>query len=215
MFTGCSSALYGGPTAPAGRWETLYNSVELATYTATAMVPEAAPLVFLGRIERIKGTHGAIAIARTAGRPLVIAGVVADQAYFAAEVAPHLAPGMVDYIGEIDDAGKNALLGQAAALLMPIEWDEPFGIVMIEALACGTPVIAYRRGSVPEVIENGVTGFVVDDVATAAIAVAQLRRIDRDNCRREVERRFSSDAIVDACVALYERMLDGRHRSDH
>jgi glycosyltransferase involved in cell wall biosynthesis len=175
---------------------------------AVTTVPDDAPLAFLGRIERIKGTHTAIAIARAAGRPLVVAGNVADAEYFSAEIAPHIDNLTVSYLGEVDDGAKSRLLGGSAALLMPVEWDEPFGIVMAEAFACGTPVIGFRRGSVPEVVREGVNGFVVSDVAQAAAAVQQLHRIDRDAVRRDCETRFSCDAVVDAYEQLYQEVLD-------
>jgi glycosyltransferase involved in cell wall biosynthesis len=207
-FTGCSTSLYAGGGPTAGRWVTVYNPVDTSLYTPTASVPADAPLMFLGRVEAIKGAHNAIAIARAAGRRLIIAGNVADRQYFDAEVAPHLGAG-VRFVGEVNDAQKNALLGEAAALLMPIEWDEPFGIVMIEALACGTPVIGYRRGSVPEVIVEGTTGFIVDTVCDAVAAVARLGTIDRGACRRDVERRFAADVIVNEYERLYDAALGG------
>ncbi len=160
-----------------------------------------------GRIERIKGTHTAIHIAKAAGRSLVIAGNVADQAYFDAEVAPHIDGRLVRYVGEVDDAAKNRVLGASAALLMPIEWDEPFGIVMAEAFACGTPVIGFSRGSVPEVVRDGVNGFLAGTVAEASRAVQRLHRIDRDMVRRDCEQRFSSDAIVRAYEDIYREAL--------
>ena len=208
-FTGCSTDLYrrtadGMPTAG---WSTVYNPVDVERYTGVESVSADAPLAFLGRIERIKGTHNAIAIARAAKRGLVIAGNVGDQAYFDTHVAPALGRDGITYIGEVDDAGKNEMLGRAAALLMPIEWNEPFGIVMIEALACGTPVIAYRRGSVPEVVVDGTTGFVVDGAEAAAAAVSRLPEISRRECRADAVRRFSADVIVDDYVRLYQEAL--------
>lgn len=201
-FTGCSTSLYASGLRPGdNRWVTIYNPVELSLYQPTDTVPADAPLVFLGRVERIKGTHSAIAIARRAGRRLVIAGNAPDPGYFAAEVAPHLGAD-VRYVGEVDDAAKNLVLRSAAGLLMPIEWEEPFGIVMIEAMACGTPVIAFRRGSVPEVVEDGVSGFIADDVDGAATAVRRLGEIDRRRVRERAAR-FRSDAIVDDYERLY------------
>jgi glycosyltransferase involved in cell wall biosynthesis len=209
LFTGCSTSLYGSANGAARgtQWRTVFNCVDPSSYVAMTTVPDDAPLAFLGRIERIKGTHTAIAIARAAGRPLVIAGNVADADYFNAEIAPHVDNRTVNYVGEVDDGAKSRLLGESAALLMPIEWDEPFGIVMAEAFACGTPVIGFRRGSVPEVVREGVNGFVVSDVAKAAAAVQQLHRIDRDTVRRDCETRFSCDAIVDAYEQLYQEVL--------
>ena len=208
-FTGCSTDLYRRTAdgTPTSSWSTVYNPVDVCRYTEIEAVPDDAPLAFLGRIEQIKGTHNAIAIARAAKRALVIAGNIGDQAYFDEHVRPALGRDGISYIGEVDDAAKNAMLGRAAALLMPIEWDEPFGIVMIEALACGTPVIAYRRGSVPEVVVDGSTGFVVDGIEAAAAAVGRLSEISRRACRADVVERFSSDVIVNDYVRLYEEAL--------
>ncbi len=208
LFTGCSTSLYASANGAAGgtRWRTVFNCVDPSSYVSVTTVPDDAPLAFLGRIERIKGTHTAIAIARAAGRPLVIAGNVADAGYFHTEVAPHIDDRTVSYIGEVDDAAKSRMLGGSAALLMPIAWDEPFGIVMAEAFACGTPVIGFRRGSVPEVVREGVNGFVVSDVPQAVAAVRQLHLLDRDAVRRDCEARFSCDATVDAYEALYQEV---------
>lgn len=194
-------------------FSTIFNGVDLTNYTAVPRVADDAPLVFLGRLERIKGVHHAIAIARGAGRRLVIAGNRVDSVdgrdYFAREIEPRLGAD-AQYIGPVDDRAKNELLGAAAAMLMPIEWDEPFGIVMAESFACGTPVIGFARGSVPEVVDDGRTGFVVKDVAGAADAVGRLASIDRRTVRAECERRFSAPIIVDAYEALYREMLDER-----
>jgi glycosyltransferase involved in cell wall biosynthesis len=185
----------------------VFNGAPIAAYTPVAAVPADAPLAFLGRLDPIKGVHHAIAIARTASRRLVIAGTRQsnDRGYFERDIAPHLSAD-VTYIGELDDRGKNALLGSSAALLMPIEWDEPFGIVMAEALACGTPVIGFRRGSVPEVVRDGQNGYVCDTVPEAAAAVARVSTIDRRAVRADYEARFSDTAIVAAYEALYAEM---------
>ena len=125
---------------------------------------------------------------------------------------PHIDDRHVRYIGPVDDAAKNRLLGSARALLMPILWDEPFGIVMIEAMACGTPVLGLDRGAVPEVVEDGITGFVRDGVAGLVEACGQTARIDRTACRARVETYYSETAVVEAYLAIYERMLDGARR---
>jgi glycosyltransferase involved in cell wall biosynthesis len=208
LFTGCSSALYRDvPPGDRSNWRTVYNAIDPGRFNFVPQVSDDAPLVFLGRLEWIKGVHHAIAIARTAGRRLVIAGNLVDhaegRAYFAQHVAPHLDDVQVKYVGEVDDAQKNVLLGSAAALLMPIEWEEPFGIVMIEALACGTPVIGFRRGAVPEVVRHGQTGFVCDAPSNAVEGVAKLSLIDRGLCRRDVEERFSANALVDGYERVY------------
>jgi glycosyltransferase involved in cell wall biosynthesis len=208
-FTGCSTSLYSGADGArdARRWRTVFNCVDVSRYSARDAVAPDAPLVWLGRIEPIKGTHHAVTIARAASRRLVIAGNVTDRDYFRTRVQPAIDGTQITYIGEVDDDAKNALLGQAAALLMPIEWEEPFGIVMAEALACGTPVIGFARGSVPEVVRHGETGFVVSDPDAAVAAVAALSRIDRRAARADCERRFSCEAVVDAYERLYGEVL--------
>jgi glycosyltransferase involved in cell wall biosynthesis len=190
-------------------WHLVYNGVPMGLYDFSPSVPDDAPLVFLGRIEHIKGTHLAIEIARRTGRRLVIAGNIPlqHQAYFDEQVKPHLNGDRITYIGPVDDKQKNALLGQAAAFLMPILWEEPFGIVMAEALACGTPVLGLRRGAVPEVVEDGVTGFVRDDVDGLVAAVGQLCELDRRASRARAERMFSDHAIVEAYLDVYRRLI--------
>ena len=216
-FTGCSDSVWReraqrGPLG--GTWRTIPNGVELAAYDFSPRVAPDAPLVFLGRLEAIKGAHHAIAIARAARRRLVVAGNRVDHAeggsYFLREIAPHLDGARVTWIGPVDDTQKNTLLGSAGALLMPIEWEEPFGIVMAEALACGTPVIGFARGSVPEVIRDGVNGFLCRDVEEAAAAVGRLGRIDRAAARADCEARFGDRAIVDAYERLYVEMVATR-----
>lgn len=195
-----------------GTWSMIPNGVPLNTYRFRASVGCDAPLVFLGRIEESKGPHLAVEIARRAERRLIIAGNIPDEkrAWVGAHVLPHVDGDRVRYIGPVDDAQKNALLGEAAAFLMPILWDEPFGIVMIEAMACGTPVLGLRRGSVPEVVCHGVTGFVEQDVDGLVAAVARLPTIDRAACRTRVEDKYSDRAVVDAYEALYRRLIDRR-----
>jgi glycosyltransferase involved in cell wall biosynthesis len=209
VFTGCSSSVYRTQANPSGRWLTIFNGVELACYAATPSVPANAPLMFLGRLEPIKGAHHAIAIARAAGRRLIIAGnrVESSDAYFTQQIAPHLDDLHATYVGAVDDAQKNMWLGQSAALLMPIEWEEPFGIVMAEALACGTPVIAFKRGSVGEVVRDGVNGFACRSVDEAVDAVGRLPTISRAAVRADCEARFAAPVIVGQYERLYEDML--------
>jgi glycosyltransferase involved in cell wall biosynthesis len=167
-------------------------------------------LAFLGRVSPEKGIDRAIEIARRVGMPLRIAAKVdrADRDYFHERIEPLLkqsAP-LVEFIGEVGGAAKDEFLGDAAALLFPIDWPEPFGLVMIEAMACGTPVIAFRRGSVPEVMDDGVTGFVVDDVAGAVRAVGRLGELSRPRCREVFESRFSDARMAREYLAVYRRL---------
>jgi glycosyltransferase involved in cell wall biosynthesis len=165
-------------------------------------------LAFLGRISPEKGVDQAIEIASLAGVPLKIAAKVdrVDQDYFKTKIQALLENPLVEFIGEIGDPDKDEFLGNALALLFPIDWPEPFGLVMIEALACGTPVIAYPRGSVREIIEEGQTGFLVSNAQRAAKAVEQVPRISREECRQRFEERFSATRMANNYLALYERL---------
>jgi glycosyltransferase involved in cell wall biosynthesis len=194
------------------RWHVVFNAVPMDRFSLAPEVSSDAPLVFLGRIEHIKGTHLAIDIARKCGRRLVIAGNIppGEQGYFDQQVAPHLDGERIRYIGPVDDARKDEVLGSACALLMPILWEEPFGIVMAEALACGTPVLGLRRGSVPEVVSEGVTGFVRDTADELVLAVQQLSAIDRARCRQRAQDLFSGEALVRQYLAVYGEMVGSR-----
>ena len=165
-------------------------------------------LAFLGRISPEKAPDAAIRIAAMAGMKLVIAAKVdrADQKYFEEKIEPLLAQPHVEYIGEIGEHEKSEFLGNAAGLLFPIAWREPFGLVMIEAMACGTPVIAFRNGSVPEVLEEGLTGFIADSELAAAKAATQIGTLDRKRIRAEFERRFTAHRMAENYVKQYERL---------
>jgi glycosyltransferase involved in cell wall biosynthesis len=168
-------------------------------------------LAFLGRISPEKRVDRAIAIARRVGMPLKIAAKVdrADREYFQSEIEPLLQASrpLVEYIGEVGGAAKDEFLGNARALLVPNDWPEPFGLVMIEALACGTPVVAYRRGSVPEVIDEGVTGYIVEDLDQAARAVRQVGELSRRRCRQVFEERFSVERMTRDYLRVYRQLL--------
>ena len=165
-------------------------------------------LAFLGRISREKRVDRAIAIAKACGWPLRIAAKVdpTDVLYFKNEIAPLMEHPLIEFIGEIEDSQKSAFLGNARALLFPIDWPEPFGLVMIESLACGTPVVAYRGGSVAEVIEDGVTGFVVGDMDQAIDAACRVHTLERRACRDAFTRRFSASRMASAYVRLYRQL---------
>ena len=181
----------------------------------SAWEPQLEPgsyVAVLGRISPEKGVDAAIEIARRAGVPLRIAAKVdpSDRAYFESVIEPLLEDPGVEFLGEIGESEKNAFLGGARALLFPIDWPEPFGLVMIEAMACGTPVVAYRRGSVTEVLEDGVTGFIVPDVAAAARAVKRIDRLDRARVRHEFDRRFSARRMALDYLDVYAGVREGR-----
>ncbi len=203
------------PVAWANFVATVYHGLDLGRFPFHPWPGEY--LAFLGRVAPEKGLDTAIRVARRAGLPLKVAarlplpfrddpGVRADWAYWEAVARPLLGDD-VELVGEVDDAQKSAFLGQAAALLFPVDWPEPFGLVMAEALACGTPVVALGRGSVPEVLADGVTGFVCDDEDGLVEAIAQVRALDRRRCRAEAERRFSAAAMADAYERVYERLV--------
>ncbi|HEY3950287.1 glycosyltransferase family 4 protein [Phenylobacterium sp.] len=167
-------------------------------------------LAFLGRISPEKRPDRAIAIAKAAGMRLKIAAKVdpVDETYFEEKIEPLLDLDQIEFVGEIGDARKSDFLGGAEALLFPIDWPEPFGLVMIEAMACGTPVIAYDCGSAPEVVEHGLTGFIVRDLAEAVAAVGQVPNLDRAAIRRRFEQRFSARAMAERYLALYGRLAN-------
>jgi len=173
-------------------------------------VPSDAPLVFLSRVERIKGAHTAIAVAKLAGKRLIIAGNHAaagpERRYWDELILPQLESGVVEYAGEVNDTQKSDLLGQAAAMIVPVEWDEPFGIVFAEALSCGTPVISTPRGALPEIVTDGVEGFLVSSIEEACKAVERLDEIDRHACRRRAVEHFSAAVIASSYERLYAEL---------
>ncbi len=175
---------------------------------------EPTYLAFLGRISPEKRVDRAIHIAERCGLPLKIAAKVdaVDQDYFEEEIRPLLAKPGVDYIGEISDSEKSSFLSRAIALIVPIDWPEPFGLVMIEAMACGAPVIAFNRGAAPEIIEDGVTGFVVEDETSAVGAVRQLSRLSRPLIRKRFEERFTARRMARDYLGLYRELLGAAQR---
>jgi glycosyltransferase involved in cell wall biosynthesis len=173
-------------------------------------------LLFFGRIHPEKGVHEAIQVAQRAGKKLVIAGIVQDREYFESRVEPYLDGDRVEYLGVIGPAQRSDVLGRAVALLHLISFEEPFGLIsfeepfglsLVEAMACGTPVIAFGRGSIPEIIMDGKTGFIVEDVEQAVQAVAKVRSLDRSACREDVEQRFSQTRMVSDYMRVYREIL--------
>ena len=204
------------PLADANWQATIQHGLAAKSFGFTSE-PKDGYLAFLGRISPEKRPDRAIEIARRSGTRLKIAAKVdqADKAYFHDLIEPLLDDPLVEYIGEIGDEEKTAFLGNARALLFPIDWPEPFGLVMIEAMACGTPVIAWRRGSVPEVIDNGVTGFIVDTIDEAVAAVGRVNQLDRHAVRATFDQRFTAEVMARNYLRLYRRLLHAsgtRHR---
>ncbi len=192
---------------PWANWQgTVYNGVPEDLYRLQAQ--PGSYLAFLGRVSPEKGVEHAIEIARRAGMELRIAAKVdaVDREYFDTRIRPLLNDPQVQFIGEIDDGEKQALLGDAYAVLFPIDWPEPFGLVMVEAMACGTPVIAYRRGAVPEVMQSGVTGFIVGGVDEAVAALERVGALERWQCRRVFEERFSAQRMAQDYLSVYKRL---------
>jgi glycosyltransferase involved in cell wall biosynthesis len=198
------------PLAQANWLATVYHGLPVDLYPFQAQ-PDRY-LLFLGRISPEKRPDSAIRVACRAGIPLRIAAKVdpADQVYFETTIRPLLTHPLVDFIGEVNEQQKQALLGKALALLFPIDWPEPFGLVMIEALACGTPVIARRRGSVPEVLQHGQTRWVCETEDEMVEAVQRIGLLDRAACRREFEDRFTVTRMAHQYVELYQRLCTAR-----
>jgi glycosyltransferase involved in cell wall biosynthesis len=210
-FTGCSGYIAACGRVHGGSWEAIPNFVDPEKLPFEPRVAADAPLVFLSRVESIKGAHLAIEIARRCGRRLVIAGNHADTgsegAYWRDRIQPAIGRKGIDYVGPVNDGQKAALLGEASALLVPVQWEEPFGIVFAEALACGTPVISCPRGALPEIVRHGQEGFLVETVDDACRAVTKLGEIDRQACRRRMELEFSAPVVVRRYEDLYDRLV--------
>ncbi len=211
-FTGCSEYICHMARPHGGTWQAIPNFIEPERFTFASHVPADAPLVFLSRVEDIKGPDTAIAIARASGRRLIIAGNRSDSGaqreFFDREIQPRIGREGIEWIGEVNDEQKNRVLGSAAALVVPIRWDEPFGIVFAEALACGTPVITCPRGATPEIVIDGTTGFLIRNVDEGRTAVRRLDFINRARCRRDAEERFSAARVAHRYLDLYGDLVE-------
>ena len=206
VFTACSNYCVSTGNI-AGKWVTVYNSIDFSQYTATATIANDAPLIFLGRLDKIKGVHTAIKVSKATSSKLWIGGNIPDTddnyAYYKSEIEPQIDNEQIIYLGALNDEQKNQYLGKARALLFPIEWDEPFGIVMIEAMACGTPVIGFNRGAVPEVVDEGISGFIVNDAEEMIKAIDKVSLIDRIDCRHITQEKFDAKIIAQQYLALF------------
>jgi glycosyltransferase involved in cell wall biosynthesis len=185
---------------------TVHHGIDMSEFRD--LPPRGEDLVAFGRIHPDKGTADAIEIATRAGRRLVLCGIIQDPAYFAERIEPHIDGDQVVYRGSVGPAERTEVLGSAAALLHPIGFDEPFGLSVVEAMACGTPVIAYRRGSMPEVIDEGVTGFVVNGIDEAVASVPLAVRLDPEAIRARARERFDADRMVDDYLRVYRTVLE-------
>jgi glycosyltransferase involved in cell wall biosynthesis len=175
---------------------TIYNAIDVASYPFNGGTREDY-LLFLSRVSLEKGPHLAIQVAQRLEMPLILAGNVhpVDEEYFCTQVLPHVDGSLIQYVGEADYSSKRQLLSRACCLLAPITWPEPFGLFMVEAMACGTPVVVFNRGSAPEVVRHGVTGFVVDTLEEMVEAASQVKRLDPRACRQHVEHYFTDRCI--------------------
>jgi glycosyltransferase involved in cell wall biosynthesis len=205
VFTACSDYCVSTGNV-AGTWKTVYNTIDFSQYRLKEKVSGDAPLMFLGRLDRIKGVHTAIKVAKETGNKLLIGGNIShtedNYAYFKTEIEPQIDGRQIIYPGPLNDGQKNQYLGEAKALLFPIEWDEPFGMVMIEAMACGTPVIAFGRGSVPEVIDAK-TGITVSNADEMVAAIKSVGEINRGTCRAIAKARFDIDVIAKQYLDIF------------
>ncbi len=207
-FTGCSEYIAACGRRAGGDWRGIPNFFEIDALEFNPAIAADAPLCFLSRVESIKGAHWAIEIARRTGHRLVIAGNHADTGpegdYWRTAIAPWIGRDGIEYVGPVDDVEKNKLLGEARAMVVPIQWEEPFGIVFAEALACGTPVISCPRGSLPEIVRQGIDGFLVRSIEEGCEAVGKLGSIDRAACRRRAEQEYAPEIVVRRYCDLYE-----------
>lgn len=215
QFTGCSEYICRIGRAAGGEWTAIPNFVDVRKYDFRPSVPADAPLVFLSRVEEIKGAHVAIEVAKRAGRRLIIAGNHATDdgpngRYWREQIFPQLGKDGIEYVGAVNDDQKNQLLGSALAMLVPIQWDEPFGIVFAESLACGTPVISCPRGAVTEIVREGVEGYLAGSQEGLVSAVGRIRHLDRGHCRARIEAYFSAALVVRIYESLYETVTSGR-----
>jgi glycosyltransferase involved in cell wall biosynthesis len=185
----------------------VYNAIDVASFPYRERKDDF--LLYLSRVAPEKGTHLAIEVAKRLGRTLVIAAKVdrVDQAYFESAVKPQIDGKLIQFVGEADSRTKRDLLARARCVLLPLCWEEPFGLVMAESMACGTPVVAFRRGSAPEIIVDGETGFLVDNLEAMARAVLEVERIDPQRCRRHVEEQFNPQRMAADYLSLYEGIL--------
>ena len=189
---------------------TIYHGIDITQFDFQPR--QSDTLLFFGRIHNDKGARQAIEIARACKKKLILAGIIQDQAYYEQSIAPQIDNDEVTYVGSVGPVERSRLLGDASAMLHPIQFDEPFGLSVIESMACGTPVLAFDRGSMPELIKNGRNGFLVDNVDEAIGAVARIDEIERADCRRHVENHFTVDRMIDEYIQVYQMIRDAGSR---
>ncbi len=206
VYTAVSDAIVNTGKSGGGEWKTVYNCSPIDKFDFIEKVDEFAPLVFLGRLERCKGAHTAIKVAKLTGRKLIIAGNISplkeEQDYFENELKPHFDNELITYIGVVNDVEKNKLFGSAAAMLLPVEWFEPFPIVLPESYACGTPILAFPGGGVPEGIFAD-TGFISNTAEEMASQVALIPTLSRNACREKAFKLYSDTKIANDYLKIY------------
>ncbi len=189
-----------------GKWATVYNSIDFSKYTPTNNLPSNAPLIFLSRMEKLKGAHEAIQIAKATNNTLILAGNISpleeEKQYFKNEIEPHIDGVQIQYVGTLNDEEKNKYLGMAKAMLFPARTDEAFGMVMVEAMACGTPVLAYNHAAMPEVVTSGITGYVVNTIEEMQNAINKTTVLDRNEIRKYAEKRFDVKTVAQQYLNL-------------
>ncbi len=192
----------------AGKWVTVFNAIDFSKYTPQVEVTADAPLIFLSRLERLKGAHEAIQIALETNNKLILAGNISglkeEQSYFKNEIEPHIDGKQIIYVGTLDDKGKNKYLGAAKAMLFPARTGEAFGMVMVEAMACGTPVLAYNIAAMPEVIKDTITGFVVTEITEMKEALKKIENVNRNLCRQYAEKTFDVKLVAKQYLELFQ-----------
>lgn len=207
VYTAVSDAIVKTGIAGGGEWKTVYNCTPIKQFTFVEKVADDAALFFLGRLERCKGAHTAIKVAKITGRKLIIAGTLSplkeEQEYFEKEVKPYIDNDLITYIGPVNNEEKNKLFGKAAAMLLPVEWYEPFPIVLPESYACGTPILAYPGGGVPEGIFEGLTGFISTTPEQMAEQVQLIPSLQRDACRKKAFELYSDTKIAEDYLKIY------------
>ena len=207
-YTAVSNAITDTGKTASSKWETVYNCAPVEKYQFKTDTSPDGYLAFLGRIERCKGLHTAIDVARLTGRKLVIAGNISalehEKMYYETEIKPLIDNKQITYIGPVNDNQKNTLLGNAAALLTPVEWFEPFPIIIPEAYACGTPVLGFDNGGIAEGIETGITGYVSNNAQEMAAQVAQINLLSRQACRLKAENDYSDSKIASDYLSIYQ-----------
>ncbi|MFK7955089.1 MAG: glycosyltransferase [Lysobacterales bacterium] len=213
-YSGCSQYIADQGSPAGGLWHAVHNCVDCSQFPWVEHVENDAPLVFLSRVESIKGAHLAIEMARQTNKPLVIAGNHAESGaerdYFDAEITPQL-DDQIRYVGPVNDQQKQQLLTSASAMVVPIQWNEPFGIVFAEALACGTPVITCPRGAAPEIVEAGEHGFLINSVEEGVAAIHQLADVSRAACRARAEQMFDVSVIAAQYLAILQQLRSKGH----